>query len=180
MNQPGLDFYDSVVDELTEAGITPVFVIYAWEMPAAPQDLGGWASRDSTEWFAEFASVLCDRLGDRVGYWLTICEPLSIAHYGHTAGALAPGLKDIYTGLRVPHHLMVGNGRVVQAFRASSATGKIGVIHGLADIKPATPISRRQKGSATISTPCSWTRSCSGSTRADGGVVGRDLPGGLR
>lgn len=138
VNEHGLDFYDKLVDALVEAGISPVIVIYAWEMPAALQDRGGWANRDSTEWFAELASVLFNRLGDRVTHWLTMCEPLSIAHHGHTVGALAPGLRDIYTGLRVAHHLLLGHGRVVQVFRSSDATGQIGIIHGMADIQPAS------------------------------------------
>ncbi len=136
VNEAGLDFYDQLVDELVGAGISPVIVIYAWEMPAVLQDLGGWANRDSVEWFAEFAGVLFDRLGDRVTHWLTMCEPMSIAHHGHTIGALAPGLQDVYTGLRVAHHLLVGHGRVVQTFRASDAVGEIGIVHGIADIQP--------------------------------------------
>jgi beta-glucosidase len=138
VNQAGLDFYDQLVDELAAAEISPVIVIYAWEMPAVLQDKGGWANRDSVEWFAEFAGVLFDRLGDRVSHWLTMCEPLSIAHHGHTIGALAPGLQDVYTGLRVAHHLLVGHGRVVQTFRQSEAVGQIGIIHGIADIQPAS------------------------------------------
>jgi beta-glucosidase len=138
VNQAGLDFYDRLVDDVSEAGISPVVVIYAWEMPATLQDRGGWANRESTEWFAEFASVLFDRLGDRVTHWLTMCEPMSIAHHGHTVGELAPGLRDLYTGLQVAHHLLVGHGRVVEAFRGSDAKGEIGIIHGIADIQPAS------------------------------------------
>lgn len=138
VNQKGLDFYDELVDALSQAGVSPVVVLYAWEMPAALQDRGGWANRDSTEWFAEFASVMFERLGDRVTHWLTMCEPMSIAHHGHTVGALAPGLRDLYTGLRVAHHLLLGHGRVVQTFRDSGATGQIGIIHGMADIQPAS------------------------------------------
>jgi beta-glucosidase len=138
VNEKGLDFYDQLVDELTAAQIAPVIVIYAWEMPAVLQDRGGWANRDSVEWFAEFAGVLFDRLGDRVTHFLTMCEPMSIAHHGHTVGVLAPGLQDIYTGLRVAHHVLLGHGRVVQTFRESDAVGEIGIIHGVADIQPAS------------------------------------------
>ena len=138
VNEAGLDFYDRLVDALSEAGIAPVVVIYAWEMPAKLQDRGGWANRDSTEWFAELASILFERLGDRVIHWLTMCEPMSIAHHGHTVGELAPGLRDLYTGLRVAHHLLLGHGRAVEAFRASNAGGQIGIIHGIADIQPAS------------------------------------------
>jgi beta-glucosidase len=138
VNQAGLDFYDALVDELAKASISPVVVLYAWEMPAAPQDRGGWANRDSAEWFAEFAGVVFDRIGDRVTHWLTMCEPMSIAHHGHIVGELAPGMRDLYTGLRVAHHLLLGHGRVVQTFRESGAKGQIGIIHGIADIQPAS------------------------------------------
>jgi beta-glucosidase len=138
VNQAGLDFYDRLVDALVDAGISPVVVLYAWEMPAALQDLGGWANRDSVEWFAEFAARVFERLGDRVTHWLTMCEPLSIAHHGYTVGELAPGMRDLYTGLRVAHHLLLGHGRVVQTFRESGAGGEIGIIHGIADIQPTS------------------------------------------
>ena len=138
VNEAGLDFYDRLVDELAAKEIAPVIVLYTWEMPSALQDLGGWANRDSAEWFAEFAGHVFDRLGDRVGHWLTMCEPMSIAHHGHTVGELAPGLQDVYTGLRVAHHILLGHGRVVQTFRESGAKGEIGIIHGIADIQPAS------------------------------------------
>ena len=72
-----------------------------------------------------------DRLGDRVGHWLTMCEPMSIAHHGHTVGALAPGLQDVYTGLRVAHHILrrprPGRPDLPRERRRS---GEIGIIHG--------------------------------------------------
>lgn len=138
VNERGLDFYEKLVDALRAANISPNIVLYAWEMPAALQDRGGWANRDSTEWFADFAALMFKRLGDRVDHWLTMCEPMSIAHYGHVVGVLAPGLRDIYTGLRVAHHLLVAHGRAVQTFRRSGAKGKIGIIQGVADIQPAS------------------------------------------
>src|SRR5215211_1226764 len=97
-----------------------------------------------------------------------MCEPMSIAHHGHTVGELAPGLRDKYTGLRVAHHLLVGHGRVVQAFRASGAPGEIGIIHGIADIQPASDdpadIAAAIRTDNT-STDCSSIRSCWASTR---------------
>lgn len=138
VNQAGLDFYDRLVDTLVEAGIAPLIVIYTWELPSALQHRGGWANRDCASWLAEYASVLYERLGDRVTRWLTMCEPMSIAHHGHIAGELAPGLRDLYTGLRVGHHLMLGHGRAVEAFRASGAQGEIGIIAAMADIQAAS------------------------------------------
>jgi beta-glucosidase len=87
---------------------------------------------------AEFAAVVFDRLGDRVGHWLTMCEPMSVAHYGYIVGELAPGMRDLPAGLRATHNVLLGHGQTVQAFRASEATGEIGLINAMADIRPAS------------------------------------------
>ena len=138
VNEKGLDFYDALVDELLEAGIKPAPVLYVWEMPGAAQDRGGWANRDSAHWFADFASAAFERLGDRATHWFTICEPQSAAHFGYVLGELAPCIRDIYAGMRAAHHLLLGQGLAVEAFRASGATGEIGNYHALTDILPAS------------------------------------------
>ena len=142
VNARGLDFYDRLVDELLAADVSPMTVVYTWELPERLADLGGWTNRDCASWMAEFATVLFDRLGDRVNHWLTMCEPMSVAHYGYVVGDLAPGIRDVHAGLRATHNVLLGHGRTVEAFRASSARGEIGIINAMADIRPATDSSR--------------------------------------
>jgi beta-glucosidase len=125
VNEAGLAFYDRLVDELTRAGVAPVPILYCWDLPGVLQDRGGWANRDCADWFAEYAAVVFDRLGDRATHWLTIVEPWSIVH-DHLTGGSAPGVRDIYSAARVLHHLMLGHGKAVQAFRAGDAIGEIG------------------------------------------------------
>jgi beta-glucosidase len=138
VNEKALDFYDALIDELLEAGIKPAPVLYVWEMPGAAQDRGGWANRDSAQWFAEFSAAAFGRLGDRATHWFTICEPQSAAHFGYVLGELAPCIRDIYAGMRAAHHLLLGQGLAVEAFRASGAKGEIGNYHALTDILPAS------------------------------------------
>ena len=75
-NEAGLAFYDRLVDELLGAGITPCVTLYHWDLPQALQDRGGWANRDTAHWFAEYAAVMYERLGDRATRWITHNEPL--------------------------------------------------------------------------------------------------------
>lgn len=138
VNQAGLDFYDRLVDALLEAGVAPAPILYVWDLPAVLQDRGGWANRDSADWFAEYTAVVFDLIGDRATHWFTICEPDAVSLAGYAQGGLAPATRDLYAGLRAAHHVLLAHGRAVEAFRASGASGVIGTSSGVTHIKPAS------------------------------------------
>ena len=117
VNPPGLDFYERLVDGLLENGIEPYATLYHWDLPQALQDEGGWANRDTARYFAEYASVVAGRLGDRVTHWITHNEPFVTAISGHVSGEDAPGVQDLATGLLVAHHLLLSHGYAVEALR---------------------------------------------------------------
>ncbi|HEY8426711.1 MAG TPA: GH1 family beta-glucosidase [Limnochordales bacterium] len=139
VNEAGVAFYDRLVDALLEAGIVPFVTLYHWDLPGALQDRGGWANRDVVGWFAEYAGVMFERLGDRVRHWITLNEPWCVAHLGYVAGVHAPGMRDLWAGLRAAHHLLLAHGEAVAAFRASKAAGgKIGITLNLGPQHAAT------------------------------------------
>jgi beta-glucosidase len=76
-NTRGLDFYDRLVDTLLESGINPMATLYHWDLPQTLEDRGGWPSRDTAYHYADYASVVHARLGDRVRSWTTLNEPRS-------------------------------------------------------------------------------------------------------
>ncbi len=118
LNQPGLDFYERLVDALLAKGITPVAKLYHWDLPSALQAEGGWATRSTAYAFADYAEIVAQRLGDRVDYWLTQNEPWCIAYLGHIIGIHAPGLKDAQLGITVGHHVLLSHGLAVPRIRA--------------------------------------------------------------
>jgi beta-glucosidase len=109
VNEAGLAFYDRLVDELLGRGIEPLVTLYHWDLPQALQERGGWTSADSPHWFAEYASVVAARLGDRVREWVTINEPHVVAFAGHAEGVHPPGVRDLATAVRVSHHLLLSH-----------------------------------------------------------------------
>lgn len=139
INVKGMDFYDRLVDELLEAGITPFITLYHWDLPATLQDLGGWANRDIACWFADYADYMFQRLGDRVENWSTLNEPWVVAFVGHLFGEHAPGMKDIYSAFLVTHNQLRAHSKAIRAFReANIANGKIGITLSNTSHDPAT------------------------------------------
>ncbi|HEX8876154.1 MAG TPA: GH1 family beta-glucosidase [Phycisphaerales bacterium] len=119
INTKGLDFYDRLVNELLAAGITPYTTLFHWDYPETLFRKGGWLNRDSVQWFAEFAQVVADRLGDRVKHWMTLNEPQVFLQFGHGDGHNAPRLRlGTRELLLACHHALMSHGRGVQVLRA--------------------------------------------------------------
>ncbi len=140
VNEAGLAFYDRLVDALLAAGIRPFVTLYHWDLPQALQDNGGWANRDTASALAEFAATVAGRLGDRVGDWFTINEPLCSAWIGYLEGRMAPGLRDITLAVPAAHHLLLGHGLAAQALRANAVVpANVGAVLNLSPCEPAWP-----------------------------------------
>jgi beta-glucosidase len=132
----GLDVYDRLVDGLHARGIRPVATLYHWDLPSALQTAGGWTSRDTAQRFADYATVLVDRLGDRVERWATLNEPWCAAFLGYAAGVHAPGLRDDAASLSAAYHLMLGHGLAAERLRAARAHD-VGIALNLIPVRPA-------------------------------------------
>jgi len=128
INHKGLDFYERLVDELLRANIVPNVTLNHWDLPQKIQDLGGWVNRDSINWFAEYAQVMFEKLGDRVPIWSTHNEPWVIAFQGYAFGIFAPGIADYSQAYQTAHHLLVSHGKTVQIFRQGNYPGEIGIV----------------------------------------------------
>lgn len=137
VNEPGLAFYDRLVDALLEAGVDPCPTLFHWDTPQALEDRGGWLERETAHRFAEYAGHVAERLADRVTMWGTINEPMVVTLYGYALGMHAPGRTLMYDALPVAHHLLLGHGLAVQALRAAGARS-VGLASNHAPTWPAS------------------------------------------
>jgi len=138
INEAGLDFYDRLVDAMGERGIRPFATLFHWDLPAALQDRGGWTSPATVDAFVRYAEVVARRLGDRVKDWMTHNEPWVVAFCGHLFGVHAPGLRDLRTALATAHGILVSHGRAVPAVRAACPGARVGIVHNLEWVEPAS------------------------------------------
>jgi beta-glucosidase len=138
VNQAGLDYYRSLVDELRRHDIVPVVTVHHWDLPQALEEQGGWAVRDTAELLAQYAAVLADVLGDAVGMWTTLNEPKQVWHQGYRVGTHAPGHRDPGLAAAATHHILLAHGLALQALRAGlPATVPVGIA---VDPQPFRPL----------------------------------------
>jgi beta-glucosidase len=128
INHKGLDYYKRLVDMLLERKVTPFITLFHWDTPQALQDLcGGFAGRDMSSYFADYAEIVAKNLGDRVKYWITLNEPWEHAFFGHFTGEHAPGVHNPWTYFKVAHHELLGHGKAVESIRAVAPDVKVGI-----------------------------------------------------
>ena len=121
-NEKGIAYYDRLVDALLAAGIEPYATLFHWDLPQALQDkFGGWQSRETSKYFAEYAGYAAGRLSDRVSHFLTINEFSCFTDLGYAYGVFAPGLKlPPKQRNQVRHNAVLGHGMALQAIRAAA------------------------------------------------------------
>jgi beta-glucosidase len=138
VNEPGIDFYSQLVDELLKAGITPFVTLNHWDIPQALETEGGWAVRSTAEAFVEYTDVISRALGDRVKHWITHNEPAVVAWLGYSMGLHAPGLEDYALGIRASHNLLLSHGWAVPVIRRNSPAAEVGITLNSSWIVPAS------------------------------------------
>ncbi|MDX6478215.1 MAG: beta-glucosidase [Gaiellaceae bacterium] len=152
VNQAGLDFYDRVLDELLANGIEPFVTLYHWDLPQVLEDRGGWASRETVDAFTEYVQIVVERLGDRVGRWITHNEPQVASWAGYGSGSHAPGRRSKSDATAAAHHLLLSHGRAVELIRATAPNATVGITLNLysvqseGDDESAADVARRIDG----------------------------------
>ena len=142
VNQPGLDFYQRLVDALLAAGVQPLINLFHWDLPQALQDRGGFANPDAAGWFTDYASAIASALGDRVKDWMTFNEPAVFAFLGHADGMHAPGLRDWPTAIRVADNELRAHAGAAATIHGLVDGAKVGVAIDVNQVVPATASER--------------------------------------
>ncbi len=118
VNQKGLDFYNSLIDELIKNGIEPYITLYHWDYPSVLMVNGGWGNEGSPKWFEEYTRVVAKAFGDRVKNFITFNEPQAFMGAGFCGTAHAPGISyppEILA--KMCHNVLKAHGMAVKALR---------------------------------------------------------------
>ncbi|KAK9883672.1 hypothetical protein WA026_001841 [Henosepilachna vigintioctopunctata] len=129
INQKGVDFYSTFIDELLAENILPLVTIYHWDLPQNLQDKGGWLNETIIDDYLYFAETVIQLFGDRVKHWITFNEPFYICEYGYSEGSLAPFLNESGVGVyKCSHNLLIAHGRIYREYEKKYKTTQKGIM----------------------------------------------------
>lgn len=134
VNQPGIDFYNRLIDELLKTGIHPLVTLYHWDLPASLPD--GWLNRSTADAFVEYTGIAVRAFGDRVKDWVTLNEPYCSSFLSFKIGVHAPGMHDTSKALIAAHHLLLAHGQAVPVIRENCPDAKVGIVLNLSPFHP--------------------------------------------
>ncbi|GAV77279.1 Glyco_hydro_1 domain-containing protein [Cephalotus follicularis] len=151
VNQKGVDFYNSLIDELLSNGIKPLVTIFHWDVPQALEDeYGGFLSPKIVNDFRDYAEFCFKEFGDRVKNWVTLNEPNLFSQNGYATGTYAPGRCSNYIGnctegnsatepYLVTHNLILSHAAAAKYYREKYQASQKGVLGVAIDTRWMVP-----------------------------------------
>jgi beta-glucosidase len=138
INEKGIDHYSRLVDALLEAGIRPFCTLYHWDLPQALEDRGGWTNRDLASYFADYAGLMAQRLGDRIEVWAPFNMPWWFTWAGYARGFNPPGRANTDDFLRALHTVALADGLAYRSLKAASSRASVGNAYAYEPAYPKT------------------------------------------
>lgn len=143
-NEAGLQFYDSLFDELLNYGIEPVVTLSHFEMPYhLVVRYGAWRNRKLIDFFARFAEAVFKRYKHKVKYWMTFNEinnqsELDVPFTAFTnSGVLYKENENRKkTMYQAAHHQFVASALAVKLGRAINPAFQIGCMLSFQPVYP--------------------------------------------
>jgi len=136
INQPGVDYYNRVIDYCIESGIEPWVTIYHWDLPNALELKGGWTNRNIIEWFTAFVTVCAEKFGNNVKHWMVMNEPAVFTGAGYFLGIHAPGRTGLKNFLPAIHHVILSMVAGAKVLRGLLPGAQIGTTFSCSYIEP--------------------------------------------
>lgn len=138
-NEAGMNFYKKLIFLLNENGIKPAVTLYHWDLPMWAHEQGGWTTRESVDWFTQYAEKCFEELDEHVDMWITHNEPWCAGFLGYHQGIHAPGHTNMEEALKAVHHILLSHGEAVSLLKEKFASATpIGITLNLSPMYPAS------------------------------------------
>ncbi|KAM7486323.1 hypothetical protein LguiA_002332 [Lonicera macranthoides] len=153
INQKGIDFYNNLINELIQNGITPLATLFHFDLPQALQTkYNGFLCSDIVCDFKNYADVCFKYFGDRVKCWSTINEPQVFGQYLYSVGLPSTTIQKPATDpFLVFHNIILAHAAAARHYKQNyqeTQKGEIGIPLVSMVLKPSD--NTRQDGQASV------------------------------
>ena len=138
VNQPGIDYYNRLIDCCLENGLEPWLTLYHWDLPLALEKQGGWTNRIVVNAFIRLADICSKSFGDRVKNWIVMNEPFTFTGLGYLVGYYAPGRFGMHNYLPAVHHATLCQAEGARRIRRNLPDAFIGTSISCSYVAPAS------------------------------------------
>ncbi len=116
-----------MLDELGRHGIEPIVTLYHFDLPAHLASVyGGWQSRETIDFFGNYAKACFAEYGPKVRYWLTINEQNLLIRKDKLMGLVDAGPDKEARRHQMNHHMFLANALAVRLCHELCPQAKIG------------------------------------------------------
>jgi beta-glucosidase len=136
VNKEGVAFYHRVIDECHKLGLIPFVTLYHWDLPAALQKEGGWASLFMLKWFSRYATTCAEEFGGTVKNWIVLNEPFGFTTLGYMLGRHAPGKTGLKNFLPAIHNATLAQAEGGRILRQLVPRAHIGTSFSCSEVIP--------------------------------------------
>jgi len=138
VNQPGIDFYNRLIDCCLANGLEPWVTLYHWDLPLELEKKGGWTKRIVVNAFIRFVDVCSRSFGDRVTNWIVMNEPSTFTGMGYLLGYYAPGRFGLKNYLPAVHHATLCQAEGARMIRRNLPKANIGTSISCSHVAPSS------------------------------------------
>lgn len=145
-NKKGIEYYQSVVDELIKNGIEPIVTLYHFEMPVnLVRKYGSWTNRKVIDFYLKYCKTMFEALKGKVKYWVTFNEMNHIDPQTEASDIftyIIAGLKfsemveKKQTLATIGYNMILAGVKAVELAHEIDHNNKVGCVFGLTPVYP--------------------------------------------
>ena len=145
-NKKGIEYYQSVVEELIKNGIEPIVTLYHFEMPVnLVRKYGSWTNRKVIDFYLKYCKTMFEALKGKVKYWVTFNEMNHIDPQTEASDIftyIIAGLKfsemveKKQTLATIGYNMTLAGVKAVELAHEIDPNNKVGCVFGLTPVYP--------------------------------------------
>ena len=129
-NKKGIEYYQSVVEELIKNGIEPIVTLYHFEMPVnLVRKYGSWTNRKVIDFYLKYCKTMFEALKGKVKYWVTFNEMNHIDPQSEM-------VEKKQTLATIGYNMTLAGVKAVELAHEIDPNNKVGCVFGLTPVYP--------------------------------------------